>query len=288
MAILTNLTGTMKSLFVLGKNGVRLTSTSTELEVQNYDGTDLRPIVIANPSKDTHAVNLAYFKANTSGSASNPILHGTTVPSASFGQDGYSYYQMEDGKIENIFIKIAGTWIPLNAVEEDTEEYIVQSHVVAADWVDNGDSTSTVQISAETHGKGPEIVVQVQMLDGSLVIPAVQIDDIGNITLTQTTGPTNCNVVIIGETDMTAPYTGSIAKDEWVTVDDHFELSIPQSTHQQASGALFVSCYENVVDGPTSTSPWNLVGIQMQIDSESNIILKSSKAFSGKVVITGK
>lgn len=289
MAILSNLEGTMKKIFVFGKNAIRLNASDTELQVLNYDGTDLRPVVVANPVKDTHAVNLAFFKANTNGSAANPILHGTTIPTDSFGQEGYTYYYMQGNKIANIFIKLNGVWVPMNTVEEDLEDYVVQSHVVVSDWVDNGDGTSTVQIPGFSHGKGADLVIQVQMLDGSLVIPEVQVDDSGNITLTQTTGPVNCNVVIIGATDMATPYIKSISKAQWVQVDtDQFELSIPQAQHQQASGALFITVYENTVDGPTSVSPWKLVGVQMQIDNESNIILTSTKRFSGKAVITGK
>lgn len=288
MAILSNLEGTMKKIFVFGKNAIRLNASDSELQVLNYDGTDLRPVVVANPVKDTHAVNLAFFKANTNGAAANPILHGTTLPTNSFGQEGYTYYYMQGDKIANIFIKLGGEWIPMNTVEVDLEDYVVQSHIVVGDWVDNGDGTRTVLIPQYSHGKGANLVIQVQMLDGSLVIPEVQVDDSGNITLTQTTGPVNCNVVIIGATDMTAPYVRSIQKVQWVQVTDQFELSIPQAQHQQASGALFVTVYENSLDGPTSASPWKLVGVQMQIDNESNIILTSTKRFSGKVVISGK
>lgn len=288
MAILSNLEGTMRKIFVFGKNAIRLTATDKELQVLSYDGKDTRPVVVANPSKDTHAINLGFFKANSTGSASNPIYHGTTVPSPSFGEDGHSYYYLKDDKIENIFIKIDGVWVPMNTVPEDTEDFVVQAHIFVSDWVDNADGTHTMYIPESVHNKGTDLVVQIQMLDGSLIVPALQVDAEGNITLTQTTGAVNCNVVIIGATEMALPYTGNIKKSQWVPVLDEFELSIPQSTHQQASGALFVTVYENSVDSDTSTAPWNLVGVQMQFDNASNIVLRSTKAFSGKVVIAGK
>lgn len=289
MAIFSNLEGTMKKILIIGKKGIRLTSSSTDLQVQNYEGTDLRPLGVATPVLDTHAVNLQYFKANSTGVANNPISHGTSLPANSFGQDGYSYYQVDDTKIVNIFMKISGVWVPMQNVTPPPEaDYVEQTHVTVADWVDNTDGTYSQGISAADHGLGATPLVQIQMLDGGLVIPAIQLDAVGNITLTQNAAPVNCNVVMIGDTDMTTPYVGNVNKNQWVAVGDHFEYSVPQSVHNQASGAIFFSTYENAVDGPTSVGPWNYLVIQMQIDSASNIIFKSTKAFSGKIVVSGR
>ena len=90
MAVFSNLEGTMKKTFILGKNGAKLTFAQNALNVYNYQETSLIPISAADPTDGTHLVTLAYFNSHAGGGSGN-ALRGTVDPDPSLGTDGDVY-----------------------------------------------------------------------------------------------------------------------------------------------------------------------------------------------------
>lgn len=112
MAIFSNLEGTMKKDFVLGKNGVKLSTDGTDVKIYNYEGTLLLPVEAGEPTKDQHLVTLNHLNTKLN----STILRGTDIPDSSTGEDGNVYYQIDTTNIVNIFIKDSGIWKPLISI----------------------------------------------------------------------------------------------------------------------------------------------------------------------------
>lgn len=286
MAVFSNLEGTMKKSFILGKNGAKLITDGTELSVYNYQGTSLIPISAADPLDGTHLVTLSYFNSHSGGGSGN-ALRGTVDPDPSLGIDGDVYYKIDDTSILQIYIKDAGIWKPFISNPTDSE-YVTTTVVVPSDFILVG-SDYVYTLPAATHGRGSDIIVQLQGQNGDIQNADTQVDGSGNITVKLSTQPTsNVNVVIIGETTLSTPFSRLINKDDWSTSGQEFTLSIPQATHGQVPGAIFIAVYENTTDGATSSSPYQIVAVQTSIDNSGNITLTSSVRFSGKAVVSGK
>lgn len=290
MAVFSNLEGTMKKSFVIGKGGAKLVFQNGALRLMNYNESDLVPISVAAPTDDTHAVNLAYFNAhNGSGGGNSTILHGIDTPLPSLGEDSNVYFKIDATSILGIYFKDDGIWKPYASTPPvQDSEYVTTYTVTPTDWT-LSNSVYKYQLPASAHERGDNIVVQLQDVDGSVNMDDVVVDGLGNITVSTNIQPTSSvNILIIGATTMSTPYSNPINKSNWSTVGDHFEFSIPASTHNQATGPLFITVYQNTVDGNTSASPFIIVGLETAIDTSGNITLKSNITFSGKVVISGK
>lgn len=286
MAVFSNLEGTMKKSFILGKNGAKLSTNGSVLSVHNYQGTSLIPISAADPLDGTHLVTLSYFNSHSGGGSGN-ALRGTVDPEPSLGTDGDVYYKVDATNILQIYIKDNGIWKPTISSQSDSQ-YVTTIVASPSDFTQVG-SDYVYTLSSTTHGRGSNIVVQLQGAGGDVQNADLQVDSSGNITITSDSLPTsNISLVLIGETTLTSPYNKLINKEDWVTSGDDFTLSIQQSVHGQVPGAIFIAVYENSVDSATSTSPYKMVAVQTSIDNNANIILTSSVKFSGKVVISGK
>lgn len=109
MAIFSNLDGTMKNNFTLGKNGAVLSSTETDIKITNYKGTSLLPIESADPVKEQHLVTLNYFNTHKTEN-----MVGTSIPESTLGVNGNIYFQVDDTKIISIFLKDNNIWKPFN------------------------------------------------------------------------------------------------------------------------------------------------------------------------------
>ncbi|WPK20162.1 hypothetical protein [Salmonella phage SD-1_S14] len=103
MAVFSNLEGTMKKSFILGKNGAQITTNGSVVQIQNYSGTQLLPISAGEPTANTHLVTLGYLNAH-SGGGSSGILRGTTAPSDSIGLDGDVYFLVDSTNVLQIYI----------------------------------------------------------------------------------------------------------------------------------------------------------------------------------------
>ncbi|AFC21671.1 virion structural protein [Cronobacter phage vB_CsaM_GAP32] len=287
MAVFSNLEGTMKKAFILGKNGAKLTTDGSALSVYNYQGTSLIPISAGDPLDDTHLVTLAYYKSHSGGGSGN-ALRGTVDPDPSLGTDGDVYYKVDSINILQIYIKDSGIWKPFVASPPTDSEYVTTTVAAPSDFTQVG-SNYVYTLTSAVHQRGTNIIVQLQGQTGSVQDADVQVDSSGNITVSMSDEPTtNINVVIIGATTLSTPYNRLINKADWVTSGQEYTLAIPQATHGQVPGAIFIAVYENTTDSATSTSPYQIAAVQTSIDSSGNITLTSSVTFSGKVVISGK
>lgn len=286
MAVFSNLEGTMKKSFILGKNGAKISFENSSLKIYNYQGTSLLPISAGEPTDNTHLVTLSYFNSHAGGGGSG-ALSGTTDPDSNLGQNGDVYYKVDSTSILAIYFKDAGIWKGLASSSGDTS-YVTSTHVTPTDFVQSG-LTYVYSLPASTHGRGSAIIVQIQSTLGEVQDNDVQVDSSGNITITLNALPTESfNVLIIGETHLSSPFQKLIDKSSWTASGSEFTISIPQTEHDQVAGSIFISTYENTVDSATSQSPYALVSVQTAIDNSGNIILTSNTLFSGLVVISGK
>jgi|AGFT01.1.fsa_nt_gi hypothetical protein len=291
MAIFSNLDGTMKKSFILGKNGGRFTydDTQSTIKVQNYQGNRLIPISAADPIEPSHLVTLGYFNTHGGGGTGNPILRGTSEPDVGLGSDGDLYVQVDDTSIVQIFIKDNGIWKPFTKPVPPQDSDYVTAHTVQPTDFNGSGSTYTYVLPVSVHNRGAGVLVQIQDSTGNSVQTEVLLDNIGNITLVTTERPTEyLTIKLIGATTMTTPYSNTINKSQWVQSGDMFVLSVPATTHGQEPGPLYIAIYENVVDGATGVPPFTLVTTDSTIDSSGNVSFKSYAPFSGKVVISGK
>lgn len=287
MAVFSNLEGTMKKSFILGKNGAKLSVANNVLSVHNYQGTSLIPISAGEPVDDTHLVTLTYFKSHSGGGSGN-ALRGRDDPAISLGTDGDVYYKVDDTSILQVYIKDDGIWKPFNIQPQTDSPYATSSTVKPSDFVKVGDGYTYTLLASE-HGRGSDIIVQLQDGSGAVTGADVQVDSSGNITVTVDSIPqTNTNIIIIGGTTLSTPYSQLINKSNWVASGSDYTLTITQATHGQAPGSIFIAVYENTVDSATSTSPYTVVTVETTIDSTGNVTLTASAPLSGKVVISGK
>ncbi len=289
MAIFSNLEGTMKKSFVVGKNGGSLVYENGSLKIMNYQQNDLIPISVANPTDDTHAVNLAYFNTHGGGGGGNTnILHGTTDPVQSLGEDTNVYFKLDSTSIVNIFFKDLGIWKPLSVTPTPDSNYVTDSTILPSDWV-NSSGIYTYSLPESVHQRGSDIIVQLQDSTGASSLAQIIVADNGDVTISTASLPsTNYKILLIGATTLSTPYSKNINKSMWVSASGEYTLSIPSSDHDQPQGPLFLSVYQNTVDGASSAAPYQEVSVETTIDSNNNVTLKSSILFSGKVVISGK
>lgn len=287
MAVFSNLEGTMKKSFILGKNGAKLSVANNVLSVHNYQGTSLIPISAGEPVDDTHLVTLSYFKSH-SGGGSGSALRGKDDPALSLGTEGDVYYKVDDTNILQVYIKDSGIWKPFNIQPQTDSPYATSSAVTPSDFTQVG-SDYVYTLPAATHGRGSDIIVQLQDSNGAVSGADVQVDSTGNITVKVDSIPqTNINIVIIGGTTLSTPYSKLINKSDWIASGSDYSLTITQVTHGQSPGSIFIAVYENTVDSSTSASPYSVVTVDTSIDSFGNVTLTVSEPLSGKVVISGK
>ena len=291
MAVFSNLEGTMKKSFIIGKNGAKLTTDGDVVQFQNYQGTRLIPISAGEPVANTHLVTLGYFNQHNTGSGST--LRGNSIPAQSLGIDGDTYFQVDAEKIIQIYIKDLGIWKPFQGGPgPDVDSDYVTSVTVNADQfaLVPGTTDYTFSLPESVHQRGSDVLIQIQDPTGNSVTLQTEVDGIGNIILTSN-GELDLPYIVvklIGATSMTTPFSKLINKSEWVANADKFDLSIPVTEHNQESGPLYLAIYENSVDGSTSQAPYDLVAVDSTIDSSGNVVFSSYAAFSGKVVISGK
>lgn len=288
MAVFSNLEGTMKKTFILGKNGAQFSTDGVEVSVRNYQGTQLVPFNAADPVNPSNVVTLSYFNAH-SGGGSGGALSGTVEPDVSLGENGDTYFQLDDVNIINIFFKDQNIWKPFKVTPPVTDsDYVTSITVQPSDFVPNGSEYSKT-ITAAQHGRGANLLIQVQDPGGNTVGTSITVDDIGNITITVVEVPTTyLNVKLIGETTMSTPYSALVNKSQWTNNAGVYTLSVASTVHGQEPGPLYLAIYENAVDGAVAAEPYNLVTVDSTIDSSGNVAFKSFVPFSGKVVISGK
>ncbi|UTS53888.1 hypothetical protein UES1_521 [Escherichia phage UE-S1] len=299
MAVFSNLEGTMKKSFILGKNGAQITTNGSVVQIQNYSGTKLLPISAGDPTANTHLVTLGYLNAH-SGTGSSGILRGTSAPDESIGSDGDVYFLVDETNVLQIYIKDLGIWKSFKGSSHETDSsYVTTETVPVSAFTLVPDTTDhyTYTIPASVHGRGPDIMIQLhgdspgsRTLD-SVFQTSVVVNGAGDITIDaigKITDYINVIVNIIGATTMTVPYSKLINQDDWISNKDEFTITIPASEHKQSPENLYVSIYANKTPGSVSTSPFELVVTGTQISNTGDVIFTSDVTFSGKIVISGK
>lgn len=299
MAIFSNLEGTMKKSFILGKNGAQFTTNGSVVQVQDYKGTKLLPVSAADPVANSHLVTLGYFNSH-SGGGSGGILRGTNAPSDSLGIDGDVYFLVDATNILQIYIKDLGIWKPMKSSGPGTDSDYVTSFTVPISsftLIPGTTDEYTYSISSDVHGRGADILVQLQgepggsVLDTSVIQTDVELSGLGDITVRMIGLPTDLQDIkinIIGATTMTTPYGHEVNSADWVASGGKFTITVPASTHNQSPNTLYVAIYANDVPGSTALAPFDLVSVETQIDSLGNVTFTSDEVFSGKYVISGK
>lgn len=288
MAVFSNLEGTMKRSFILGKNGAKLSTDGVELRVTNYQDDQRLPISAANPVDDTHLVTLGYLKANT-GTGGNH-LSGGGVPSDALGVDGDVYYQVDSTKIIAIFFKDHGIWKPFFGGTGPTDSaYTTSVLLTPADFVADGAGFKAT-VPESVHMRGVDFILQLQGDTGDLMGATSVVDGFGLVEVQTTVKPVgNINLIFVGRTTMTVPYTKKINVSSWTNITpNEVQLVIPASEHNQVPGSIFVAVYENTVAGPTSLAPYAITMVGTNIAANGDVTLSTITGFSGKVVISGK
>lgn len=299
MAVFSNLEGTMKKSFILGKNGAQITTNGSVVQIQNYSGTKLLPISAGEPTANTHLVTLGYLNAH-SGGGSSGILRGTSAPDETIGLDGDVYFLVDETNVLQIYIKDLGIWKSFKGSSHETDSpYVTTETIPVSSFTLVSDTTDhyTYTLPASVHGRGPDIMVQLQgdppgsiTLD-SVFQTSVVVSGTGDITIDvigKITDYENVIVNIIGATTMTAPYSKLVNQADWISNKDEFTITIPASEHKQSPENLYVSIYANKIPGSVSSSPFELVITGTQISNAGDVIFTSDVTFSGKIVISGK
>jgi hypothetical protein len=299
MAVFSNLEGTMKKTFILGKNGAQIATNGNVVQIQNYTGTQLLPVSAGDPTANTHLVTLGYLNTHSGGGGGSGILRGTIAPSESIGVDGDAYFLVDSTNIIQIYIKDLGVWKPLQSTSPGTDSSYVTSQVVpvsAFTLVAGSTDHYTYTLPESVHGRGPDVMVQLQGDPGNVALESVfqttvVVSGIGDITIDvigQITDYASVKVNIIGATTMTVPYSKLINQSEWVASGDEYTITIPASVHNQTPENLYISIYTNTVPSGTAVAPFELVVTDTQIDDNGDVIFTSDVPFSGKIVISGK
>lgn len=163
--------------------------------------------------------------------------------------------------------------LPYEVLPSGSEtDYTTTYPVAASEMTNNGDGTFSFVLTEAQHGRGNELVVQIQDPNGLIYVPSVSVDASGNITVTQITAQ-DFDIVIIGPTNLTTVFSTSL---NWTLNGSVYEMNIPFSTHNKPTPTI------SVYDGT------QIVSITVQVDGSDNITLFSEDNFTGKVVIAGK
>lgn len=157
MSIFSNLTGTMKNVFMLGKRGLKLKSSNNELQVMKYNETDLAPISAADPQYSSHLVTLGYFNTHGGGGSGGNanILIGTTDPLPSQGEDKDVYFKVDNNNILGIFIKDT-LWKPY---ETTVVKAPFSKNIDKSSWVQDAPDRFILSIPSSEHLRGTELII---------------------------------------------------------------------------------------------------------------------------------
>lgn len=107
MAVFSNFEGTMKTKFILGKNGASINYANNSLSITDSFGSILLPVQVGEPINDDSAVTPKYLAEHPT------VLFGNDIPDNSIGEENYTYFQLDpdSGGILDIFAKKNGIWI---------------------------------------------------------------------------------------------------------------------------------------------------------------------------------
>lgn len=293
MAVFSNFEGTMKRVIQIGKKGIKLITSANASELRVTDSTEgtLKPISVAEPTIGTHAVTLSYLQSHGGGGGGAPVLWGRGEPTSSMGQEGSVYFRINDTNIINIYIKDTGLWKPFDGTPTPPDDfYVTASAISASDFSSNGDGTWSASLSEGIHGRGAELIIQIQNFTTGAIVDADIVQNVtGDLTITISANPVKLKVLIIGATTMALPYSRMINKADWVlnNTTSKYEMTILATDHGMSVDTLMIGIFENAVDGPVGAYPIKNAATETNINSTGDVKLISNTQVSGKIVISG-
>ena len=163
---------------------------------------------------------------------------------------------------------------PILASGEDSD-LITAIDVFSNQFTQNPDGSYSAVIPGSVHMRSNKIVVQVldPVNSNAVQFSTVNVAGNGDITITQT-APEQVEVIIMGSTLLTVPYSASIVWDD--NGNGTFSSTIPYSTYDK-DNAMF-----SIYDGSS------IVSTDVQINDGGDITLTSLNDFIGDIVIVGR
>ncbi|WNV47558.1 hypothetical protein ENKO_455c [Klebsiella phage fENko-Kae01] len=162
--------------------------------------------------------------------------------------------------------------VPIIMDDQDSD-YVTSISIPSSEQQQSG-NVFVSTIPASVHGRGNDIVIQLQSLDQTnFVLYDADVSVVnGNITVTKY-DDTPYRAVIIGKTLKTTPYVAPLA---WTASGEKFLMNIAASEHGKKNISFTV--YEGN----------NVVMLEVDLESDEEIILHSNIELTGKIVIVGK
>ncbi|WP_416470269.1 carboxypeptidase-like regulatory domain-containing protein [Salmonella enterica] len=162
--------------------------------------------------------------------------------------------------------------VPIIMDDQDSD-YVTSISIPSSEQQQSG-NVFVSTIPASVHGRGNDIVIQLQSLDQTnFVLYDADVSVVnGNITVTKY-DDTPYRVVIIGKTLKTTPYVAPLA---WTASGEKFLMNIAASEHGKKNISFTV--YEGN----------RVVMLEVDLESDEEIILHSNIELTGKIVIVGK
>lgn len=154
----------------------------------------------------------------------------------------------------------------------DDSEYVTEIYIPSTDQVKTGLIYKS-EIPETVHRRGNDLVVQLQSASNNREVFFADISvQNGNITI-EKEDDKPFYVVLIGKTLQTTPFKQVLS---WTSSGDTFVSSIPQSVHGKQNISFTV--YDGI----------NVSTVDVDLESDEEIILHSDDDFSGTIVVTGK
>lgn len=162
--------------------------------------------------------------------------------------------------------------VPIIMDDQDSD-YVTSISIPSSEQQQSG-NVFVSTIPASVHGRGNDIVIQLQSLDQTdFVLYDADVSVVnGNITVTKY-DDTPYRAVIIGKTLKTTPYVAPLA---WTASGEKFLMNIAASEHGKKNISFTV--YEGN----------KVVMLEVDLESDEEIILHSNIELTGKIVIVGK
>lgn len=159
-------------------------------------------------------------------------------------------------------------------IMDDQDSDYVTSIMIPSDEQHSSGDLFVSTIPASSHGRGSDIVIQLQSLSqDEFVIYDADVSVVnGDITVSKY-DDSAYRAVIIGKTLNTTPYSAAL---KWVSSDGKFLMNIPSSVHGKKNISFTV--YEDN----------NVVMLEIDLEGDEEIILHSDVEFTGRIVIVGK
>lgn len=232
----------------------------------------------AGDTKITGVITVPSGAVNTNGMIISAVLPDGTEVVGTVNPDGSFTIPVLVPDSGNITIKITSpnyndkdVQAPIIPDGEDSD-YVTSIFIPSSSQVlNNGKYISTVL--ASEHGRGSDLVIQLQStnINDEVFLSDVSVVN-GDITISKN-NDSAFNLIIIGKTLQTTPYKQAIV---WAASGNGFVSNITQTQHGKNNISV------TVYDGNDIST------IEVDIESDEEVVLHSLDNFTGTIVIAGK